>query len=37
VLVLTNSTTSRKVLLQLNEWVADLTVPTDSLVTLTWK
>jgi glucosylceramidase len=37
VLVLTNSSTSRKVLLQMNEWVADLTVPTDSLVTLTWK
>ncbi len=37
VLVLTNSYTSRNLALQMNEWIADLTVPTDSLVTLTWK
>jgi glucosylceramidase len=37
VLVLTNSSTSRQIVLQRNEWIADLTVPADSLTTLTWK
>jgi glucosylceramidase len=37
VLVLTNSSTSRQIVLQRSEWIADLTVPADSLTTLTWK
>jgi glucosylceramidase len=37
VLVLTNSSTSRKIVLQMNGWMTDLTVPADSLTTLAWQ
>lgn len=37
VLVLTDSSASRKIGIQMNEWRTDLEMPANSLVTLTWK
>jgi glucosylceramidase len=37
VLVLTNSAASRNISLEMSQWRSDLTLPANSLVTLTWK
>ncbi|HUO16572.1 MAG TPA: glycoside hydrolase family 30 beta sandwich domain-containing protein [Verrucomicrobiae bacterium] len=37
VVVLTNSSASRKIVMQMNQWKTDVEIPANSLVTLTWK
>lgn len=34
---LTTWSASRKIALQMNGWMTDLTIPADPLATLTWK